>query len=228
MARFLCNKDCYISGRYYAAGEIVEAAATPSATFFSAFADEGKIALGGGWERDLDNTLYLPVMGWEDLTYPATGINPPGAASDPTRNTTDGMFEFSKSAENILAGVAHLPHRRKFGSPIVPHIHWLPADDTAGNIVWKFEYKVVPYDGAVPANYTAVSKTVAAPEAVKHVVTTFGGIAMTDTVLGTVILWKLSRLGDNVANTYDAIVKLMEFDIHFLQDSMGSGRETEK
>lgn len=46
---------------------------------------------------------------WEDLRFPAAGINPPGAVADPTRDTTDGRLVFSASADNIMAIQAQMP-----------------------------------------------------------------------------------------------------------------------
>jgi len=40
---------------------------------------------------------------WEDLRAPASGINPPGAASDPTRNNTNGLLTFSGTQDNIIS-----------------------------------------------------------------------------------------------------------------------------
>lgn len=48
------------------------------------------------------------------------------------------------------------------------------------------------------------------------------------TVLGTgiqisdMIVWKLSRIGGNGADTYGADARLLEFDIHYQQDAPGS------
>ena len=47
---------------------------------------------------------------WEDLRFPSQGINPPGAASDPIRSQTTGLLEFSGSADNVICGVAQMPH----------------------------------------------------------------------------------------------------------------------
>lgn len=39
---------------------------------------------------DGDRIIFVPPM-CDDMKYPAQGINPPGAASDPTRDTNDGI-----------------------------------------------------------------------------------------------------------------------------------------
>jgi hypothetical protein len=43
----------------------------------------------------------LKAPQWEDLRFSAVGINPPGAGTDPTRDTTDGRLIFAAAATNI-------------------------------------------------------------------------------------------------------------------------------
>lgn len=228
MPRFICTKDNITGGVYYSSGSVIEAAVNPNTSFFASYGDDVLRSISGGFQRDLDGTLYLPSGGWDDLTYPASGINPLGAASDPGVSATDGLLEFSASAVNIIAGVAHLPHRRQMGTFVVPHVHWHPADATAGNVVWLFEYKVSLIDENVPASYTTETVVAAAPGAQRHILTSFSKVAVPDTDLGTVILWRLSRLGNNAGDTYANVARMIEFDLHFWQDSVGSGTEYSK
>ena len=73
-----------------------------------------------------------------------------------------------------------------------------------------------------------IDGTDAAPGAVQHTITTFGPIDAQDTGLRLVLMWELSRMGADAADTYGAMARLMEFDIHFWQDSIGSGQEYSK
>jgi len=47
--------------------------------------------------------ILLTNTCWDDLRFPASGINPPGPENAPTRDETDGRLHFSASATNILA-----------------------------------------------------------------------------------------------------------------------------
>ena len=228
MPRFLCTVSNVTGSVRYEAGQVYELAANPNTDFFVTFADDIKRAILGGFQRDLDGTIYLPGGGWDDLTFPVAGLNPIGAASDPSRSNVDGLLDFSASATNLIAGEAHLPHRKQLGTLIYPHIHWYPATTATGNVVWRFEYKLCPVGGAVPANYTVINLTVAAPGALNHMLTTFGPVDPQDSGLGMIILWRLSRMGAEAADTYPGLARLMEFDIHFWQDSIGSGQEYSK
>jgi len=167
---------------------------------------------------------------WEDLKAPSTAINPPGAASDPDRSTTTGLLEFSASATNIVTLAMQMPHAWKLGTDISPHIHiWYP-DGNSGNSVWKLEYQVAGINAAFPGSYTADTKTFAAPEvADQHVLHPFDDIDMSGIDgVSSMMLFKLSRLGGEAADTYGSAMPLLEFDIHYIRDANGSDEEVSK
>lgn len=171
---------------------------------------------------------------WDDLRFPVTGITPPGAASDPARNTTTGLLEFSKSATNTIAGVVQLPHRWVAGSELRPHIHHSAStatDPAAGNpyVVWQLEYRWYNANDVVPVSYTADAQVFlladlvdGRPVAQAGVFTPIDGSGYRDS---SILEWKLSRLGASGGDTYDDVDTLAEFDIHILQDSLGSWDE---
>jgi hypothetical protein len=175
--------------------------------------------------------LKVEVTHWEDLRFPSAGINPPGAAADPTRSTTTGMLEFAGNADNILAGTAQMPHAWKEGSTISPHIHlWFPTSASA-NTRWKFEYDFATINGDFVNTYGTYTDggtiTVANPQSVKkHVLAGFTDIALTGCKISTQLVWKLSRLASSDAADNDtSVCVLLEFDIHYECDSAGSEQE---
>lgn len=179
---------------------------------------------------EFDNEIRQTATSWEDLKAPSTAINPPGAASDPARNTTTGLLEFSASATNVIAIAIQIPHAWKIGTAISPHIHlWYP-DGNAGNSVWKLEYQVAAIGSAFPGSYTPDTKTFAAPAvANQHVLHPFDDIVMTSiTGVSAMLLILLSRLGGDGADTYASALPLLEFDVHYEVDSFGSDEETTK
>jgi len=161
---------------------------------------------------------------WDDLRFPAVGLNPPGLVSDPSRNTATGLLDFAKDATNMIAGVAQMPHSWLVGSGIEPHIHWYPGGEGGGTVSWKFEYKVIPVGSTIPASYNdeTVEHTVEAGSAV-HLITDFTPIDMSSGGLSTMVLWRLSRIGGD--DTLDSVSSLMEVDFHYQMDSFGSDLE---
>lgn len=169
---------------------------------------------------------------WEDLRFPAQGINPPGAESDPDRNTTTGLLMFDDAATETVAGVAQMPHGWKSESNVVPHVHWMatqatpPADGTNA-VMWTFSYAVKDvgesWDQSTYATNTVTSTVNAfvSSNAV-HQLTDFADIDMTGKQDSAVIFWKLSRIGGNEADTYNADAQLVEVDFHYRINTLGS------
>jgi hypothetical protein len=181
-----------------------------------------------------DDFIHLASPVWDDLRFPATGINPPGAAADPGRSTTTGLLEFSGSADNIICGVAQMPHSWKEGSALGPHLHLRFPTSATANTRWKLEYDVASPAGNFTNNSGTWSDggtiTVANPENVKkHVLADFTDIVMTGKTFSTIVLWRITRLASTDAADNDtSAVELLEFDIHFEIDSMGSVEEYSK
>lgn len=171
---------------------------------------------------------------WDDLRFPAQGINPPGATSDPARSTTTGLLEFSGTADNVICGVAQMPHAWKEGSAISPHLHLRFPTSASASTRWKLEYDIASVNGNFTNNSGTLTDggtiTIANPEnAKKHVIADFADVAMTGHTFSAMILWKISRLASTDAADNDAsAVELLEFDIHYEIDSMGSVDEYQK
>ena len=60
MPRYLCTVDNVTNQVLFRAGQVYELLANPNAAFFQAFNDDVKREILGGFQRDLDGTLYLP------------------------------------------------------------------------------------------------------------------------------------------------------------------------
>lgn len=170
---------------------------------------------------------------WDDLRFPAQGINPPGNVSDPDVETSTGLLLFSASATNVIAGVAQLPHSWDQGTEVIPHVHWQKTTAGAGNVLWRFEYdnivnpgdvSLLTYAGVIDA-LTPVGGTPDDGAARRNLISSFGLLDMTDKLISCCILWKVLRIGGDAADTYADDARLVEFDIHYRLDSNGSFAE---
>ena len=168
---------------------------------------------------------------WDDLRFPAGGFNPAGSTAPPSVNTSTGLLDFSGTADNIIGGVAQMPHGWKVGSAVQPHIHlWFPTSAVA-NTRWKFEYDIANVNGNFTNNYgtytTLSTITVANPGNVKkHVIAAFGELSMTGFTLSACIAWRITRLAaSDAADNNTSDLALIEFDLHYQTDSPGSSDE---
>jgi hypothetical protein len=182
--------------------------------------------MGVSVEREYMAEMYLTDTVWDDLRFPATAINPPGGAAAPAKSETDGLLYFSASATNLIAIAGQMPHGWKRGSTISPHIHVMHNDDGTGNSVWEFKYRIARINGTF-TDYATDTKTFAAPaSAGKHSLFAFDDIDMSDHPgTSTMILILLSRLGGNGADDYANTIALLEFDIHYQINKLGTRDE---
>ena len=192
-------------------------------------------------ENDIDIDLDdFPTNGthvevparWEDLRFPAQGINPAGAASpasvDNDVNAFPGTLVFAGNQENVISGVAQLPHSWKEGTAIHPHIHWSKITADASNLAvgWELRYKVSEkgvgwsaWSAWYPATLEAGSNTVADIQNLSD----FPDIDLTGKTVSCMVNWTLRRLGNTDA--YNGSTRLYEIDFHYQVDTLGSTSE---
>lgn len=168
---------------------------------------------------------------WEDLRFPSQGINPTGAADAAGVDDDTGLLAFSGTLDNVIAGVAQMPHGWAPGTIVKPHIHLRFPTSAVANTRWSFGYDIAnvgeDFTNA-SGTYTALATiTVANPQNVnEHVIAGFGDLAMAGFRESAIILWKISRLAQSDAadnDTNDCL--LAEFDIHFQVQKTGTVAE---
>lgn len=187
-------------------------------------------------EREFQRLLGLfSEVRYEDLRFPASAINPPGAASDPIwDNTTPGwLFDGSTTPGTtmILQFVAQLSHTWKEGTPLEPHIHWSKTDTGSGNVEWIFDYKWASIGEVLDSSWTQVTEdepVAGTPDtntADKHLITSFGEISAAGKQISDILLMKVTRTPTGSNDTYESDARFWELDIHFQVDSRGSTKE---
>lgn len=173
---------------------------------------------------------FTLTMTWDDLRFPAQGINPAGIADAPSIDTTvfPGTLLFSSSAPNYIAGVAQLPHSWERGSSLYPHIHWAKSTSASGGVVWEWCYAIADIGGT----FGAYSAWIPATEAVstsdtanKHGIDSFPELVMTSYKESTMICWQIRRNTAATADNYAASARLFEFDFHFQSGKLGTNTQ---
>ena len=166
---------------------------------------------------------------FEDLRAPATAINPPGQVSDPDWDNANGGWLFDAGSTEILWILFQLPHAWKEGSTIYPHVHWSPTNTNTGNVLWKIDYKWTNVDEVDAGSATPVEALSAGSgTALTHQMTSFTAQTGTGMTISSMLTIKLSRVGGDGTDTYNADALLREFDIHYEIDTIGSRQELVK
>lgn len=168
----------------------------------------------------------LEAQLWEDLRFPATAMNLQGPAAAPAvdDDTFIGSLEFSGSAINDIAVQVQMPHGWLNGSPIMCHLHVVNASETSATTTWELWYKIANVGEDFPTAYTVatISKQLVASTTL-HQMISFAPINMTGKSDSCMLSMLVRRLG---SDEHAAIIRLLEFDIHYLSETRGSIAET--
>lgn len=181
-------------------------------------------------QDEITTTLcYHTGTNWEDLKFPVHSINPRGQVSDPDIDPTDGSLLFDHSSTEIIMGTAQIPHSWQEGTPLHPHIHWQETDTVIANVLWRFEYNIANMWESFSGSFTSIDMVgTSVGDANFHHVSAFQNINMGLKKLSCVMKWKLSRIGGDALDTYPYDVRLLEFDIHYMIGTVGSGLTYQK
>jgi hypothetical protein len=168
----------------------------------------------------LDNQPKENIV-WDDLKAPATTIRQ-GATTKPDFDSTElGLLFPQNDSSEIAYIILQMPHARKNGSDISPHIHFI--QDSSDEPVFKMDYRWYKNGDTVPVSWTTLTASTFAftyPGSGSILqIASFPDIDSSSIdAVSSIIDIKLYR-DDNVV-TGDVLLK--EFDIHYQIDQMGS------
>jgi hypothetical protein len=172
----------------------------------------------------------LPA-GWEDLRFPASSVRS-AAGKEPTWTDykSGQVLAFADQAvagneETIFFNV-QLPHGWRDGTNLIPHVHWVGEDDTAGNVRWALTYSWANFDAAFgAATEITVDDANAATDV--HNLATFAEISGSGKTFSSMLVCSLRRNSSHANDTLtgkDAY--LLEVDFHYQHDSLGTRTAT--
>lgn len=174
---------------------------------------------GGGFPNNENN--------WEDLRFPVSGIRLGGAAP-PTFQAYRGgaVLSFSSSVNQYVYVTAQMPHSRTDDSEIIPHIHWtIPVkggEGAAENVKWDLTYSWANIGDTFPVQSSdSETRNVASDAANEHLLTAWDDIDGTDKELSSMLIMSIMR-DTTVVGDYADVALMLEFDIHYKQDKLGS------
>lgn len=186
-----------------------------------------------------DENLVYQATGdatvWEDLRVPLNATKIAGTNQPGWEAWINGLFLywFDAATEEEVWFSVQMPHSWA-GTAIIPHVHWTPkvtADGTPANqtVEWGLEYSWVDISGDFPASQIVYGKTSLPNDANivanRHYMTNLTSISPTASQdgLSSMLVCRLFRNAtDGVDDTYENDAGLLEFDIHYEVDMLGS------
>ena len=177
---------------------------------------------------------------WEDLRVVPGAFDFPGNADPALANWQPGgsgatfkLYEFAEADEVTI--FLQLPHNYKQGTDLKAHIHWTPGDRgtaESGNVVaWKIDYTVISINGTfLPTANLDLSDACDGTND-KHQMTPDITVSGTGLTFSSMFVARLYR--DSTGDTWSTDTAgnrpmILEFDLHYEVDSLGSESSTSK
>ncbi len=175
---------------------------------------------------------------WNDYVVPlssakARGTKFPGYEAfmdDGAGSTGVWAYAFDAGAEEELSFTVQMPHSWN-GTIICPHLHWSPANDNSGSVVWGIEYTWIEYNSSTPNTFPATTietKTAAITTSDhKHLITEFTGITPSSDQdnISSILVMRLFRDATNGSDDYNSDAFGLSFDLHYEINTVGSRQE---
>lgn len=184
------------------------------------------------WYGSTNATLgYVEHIYWEDVRVSGHSVKK-AATNTPTAGafmTTLLIDWFSASALNEVFFTVQLPHSYKQGSNLKPHVHWTPSSTHTGQVDWFLDYSWQNAEGGVfPAVDTVTLSDNGGGTAYAHLLTASGTIVGTGKTISSMLACRLYRDGGSGNDTFTGTAGLLEFDLHYQINRIGSNTELVK
>ena len=163
--------------------------------------------------------LFEPVE--EDLRYPANTIQIPGEFA-PLR--TPYSLDFRHNRNEYAYLVAQMPHGRAQDTDLYPHFHWQTSNNNLGSVVWAVDYTCASISQDFPAFQTIKVVANSTGNSNTHLMSPEMTIPATELGISAMCKIRIFRDTEDIRDTYIGEAKLLEFDIHYYAENLGSNR----
>ena len=162
---------------------------------------------------------------WEDLRFPVTQTRVNPGTIKPDFNVVDITLDFDDTTDEFIYINAQMPHSWKAGSVIYPHCHWFQNQNT--NVGWYIDYRWQINGDAKTTSWTTLALDQQAftytSGTLDQINFTAAGITCSGCDLSDILQIIFYR--DVSADTYVGDAQLMQVDIHYQIDTLGSQDE---
>lgn len=184
--------------------------------------------------------LWVLSLEWRDLQGDISqGANLAALIYEPYRDTSFNMYFMQHNQPDHLSMRYQFQHDRVPGTPIRPHMHFIPMAAGTGNFVLDYKYVFASVDDEVPAaiewTSTQLTRPITLDEQYKHVVFDFGIFTpQADVLASTMLLVDITR--NVAADTYEtskvggtpsANIGLLSLDVHYQSSVSKNGTDIE-
>ncbi len=187
-------------------------------------------------ELEADGTLVMngTATVWDDIRVSAlsTKLGPikqptfSQFADDGAGSTGVYTYMFADNAEEQVFFSVLIPHGYKLGSNLHLHVHWSPQTTDTGQVDWFLEYTISNLDGTFGDTaiviMSATGDGIINKQQLAEHITSIDGSGLQ---LAAMLICRLYRDGGAGNDDFTGDAALLEFDIHFEQDTIASHEE---
>jgi hypothetical protein len=180
-----------------------------------------------------DKTIELAETVWDDMRTPVqslklSGVKPPSWTAWLGGQVLGFSDQAIEGNEEEVFFTLQLPHGYKEGTDIMPHVHWVGSDTATGNVCWKMGYTWANIASAFGASAVVTGLGANSSTANTHILTELTDLTGTGKTASSMLNCSLRRNSSNAADTYTGSAYLLEFDVHYEIDTIGSRTELAK
>lgn len=186
---------------------------------------------------NLNGNFRLYDTVWDDIRITPSAFDFAGTSDPVNVATTIGgrayrLFEFATNDEAYAT--VQMPHGYKRGSILRPHLHWTPGtrgnEEAGKTVAWRADISHAKLNAAFSAFSTVTLTTTLPADAVDglHLIGPSADYVVPEDFgeSGMLLIRLYRTTGDSwVGSTTGNLPLLLEFDIHYQSDKMGSDDE---
>lgn len=176
-------------------------------------------------------TVYgATTLLWNSAPSPVTALSPGATPCNIVIFGPAGTVRArSCNPGEDMDGAVHLPHGYAQGTDLAPDVQWSAIDAGAGNVRWGIDYYWLNEGQAAVGAPTTILTTDQATGGVAWRRTTaeFPGVSGTGKLIASTFIFRIYRT-TAAAGEYGSRAALLEVDLHFQADALGSLAEHSK
>ncbi len=185
-----------------------------------------------------DRAPYWDLAQWEDLRIVPGAFQFAGAADPDVSDWQPGgagrIYKvYSFKTNDIVYFMVQIPHDYEEGTDIRAHLHWTPrnrgAIENGNTVAWKADYSWANSDAAFPSSGTVDLTDTCPGVDDAHLKTPTVAISGTGKEISSMLVFALYKDGGTwVGNAAGTPPAILEFDLHYERNTLGSNEELVK
>lgn len=183
------------------------------------------------FESDYFENHRRVVGVWDDLRFPASQLGRPASNSAQLNDSyfSGQVLDFtSGNKDQTVQFNAQMPHSWQEETDVDLHLHTTGSLDATGTVQWVGTYTWASIDASFATEIDfSVTQDVSVGDD-WHMFADLVDITGDDQFFSSMLIMSVTRQGTSASDTYGGDIHLLEADLHYISDTVGSREELAK